>query len=221
MGQDAQSQVWLVLWYILEWPPLCQTLPHLVEWSEVQTNNVVHMQAAQLAQYPNKVWLCTYHIVLAGNHCLHYITVILCAGKKLEEMVVLQEKIFFSWSVFIYSFFWAIISTRFISNEVGVLVLHSGLTKLNQTTNWRVCISISVGPSSWGLRSMSKISTPKSWRYQGLEGLRWCQAMEFLEVSCYLQPFFQCWFCNLVFHVIEAWKFNLQLWVIWCSELQT
>jgi len=22
MGQDAQSQVWLVLWYILEWPPL-------------------------------------------------------------------------------------------------------------------------------------------------------------------------------------------------------
>ena len=122
--------------------------------------------------------------------------------------------------MFIYSFFWAIISTRFISNEVGVLVLHSGLTKLNQTTNWRVCISISVGPSSWGLRSMSKISTPKSWRYQGLEGLRWCQAMEFLEVSCYLQPFFQCWFCNLVFHVIEAWKFNLQLWVIWCSELQ-
>ena len=53
--------------------------------------------------------------------------------------------------------------------KVGLLVPRSGLTKLNQTANWRAGIPISVGP--------------KSWKYRGHEGRRWCQAMEFLEAS--------------------------------------
>ena len=65
---------------------------------------------------------------------------------------------------------------------------------------------------------MSKLSVAKSGRYQNLEGRRWCQATEPLEITSCFQPVFPSWSSHLMLHVVDVRNLEVFDLYIECAE---